>query len=52
MLKIGTLFYLALSKEEFPKPIKIGRRAIGWPEKSINEWRQKVDGGYFENLES
>ena len=44
--------YLALSKEEFPKPIKIGRRAIGWPEKSINEWRQKVDGGYFENLES
>ena len=44
--------YLALSKEEFPKPIKIGRRAIGWSEKSINEWRQKIEGGYYENIES
>ena len=22
--------YLAVSKEEFPKSIKIGRRAVGW----------------------
>ena len=44
--------YLALSKEEFPKPVKIGRRAIGWPEKSIDEWKQKIKGGYYENIES
>ena len=44
--------YLALSKEEFPQPVKIGRRAIGWPEKSIDEWTQKIKGGYYENIES
>ena len=44
--------YLALSKEEFPQPVKIGRRAIGWPEKSIDEWKQKIKGGYYENIES
>ena len=44
--------YLALSKEEFPQPVKIGRRAIGWPVKSIDEWKQKIKGGYYENIES
>ncbi len=35
--------YLAVSKGEFPKPIKIGKRAIGWPESVIKEWiRRKV----------
>ena len=32
--------YLAVSKGEFPKPIKIGKRAIGWPESVIKEWIQ------------
>ena len=34
--------YLAVSKEEFPKPIKIGRRAVGWHQNVIEEWMQKL----------
>jgi len=34
--------YLAVSKEEFPKPIKIGRRAVGWPNDVIEKWVQKL----------
>ena len=34
--------YLAISKEEFPKPIKIGRRAVGWPNDVIEKWVQKL----------
>ena len=24
--------------ETFPRPVKLGPRAVGWPEKSINTW--------------
>ena len=34
--------YLAVSKDEFPKPIKIGRRAVGWPNDVIEKWVQKL----------
>ena len=34
--------YLVVSKEEFPKPIKIGRRAVGWHQNVIEEWIQKL----------
>ena len=34
--------YLRVSTDEFPKPIKIGRRAIGWPEESIIAWQAKM----------
>lgn len=34
--------YLRVSTDEFPKPVKIGRRAIGWPEESIIAWQAKV----------
>ena len=34
--------YLAVSKEKFPKPIKIGRRAVGWPNDVIEKWVQKL----------
>ena len=34
--------YLAVSKDEFPKPIKIGRRAVGWHQNVIEEWMQKL----------
>ena len=27
--------YLRISTNEFPKPVKIGRRTIGWPGESI-----------------
>ena len=34
--------YLRVSTDEFPKPLKIGRRAIGWPEESIIAWQTKM----------
>ena len=37
--------YLQISTNEFPKPIKIGRRAVGWPEDSLIAWQAGVMGG-------
>lgn len=34
--------YLRVSTNEFPKPVKIGRRAVGWPEDSIIAWQAKI----------
>ena len=34
--------YLRVSTDEFPKPVKIGRRANGWPEESIIAWQAKM----------
>ena len=34
--------YLRVSTDEFPKPVKIGRRAVGWPEDSIIAWQSKM----------
>ena len=34
--------YLRVSTDEFPKPVKIGRRAIGWSEESIIAWQAKM----------
>jgi prophage regulatory protein len=34
--------YLRVSTNEFPKPVKISRRAIGWPEESIIAWQAKM----------
>lgn len=34
--------YLRVSTNEFPKPIKIGRRAVGWPEETIIAWQAKM----------
>ena len=30
--------YLAIKNGEFPKPIKLGKRAIGWVALDIQEW--------------
>ena len=30
--------YLAMKKGEFPEPIKLSKRAIGWPSSVIEEW--------------
>jgi prophage regulatory protein len=30
--------YLRVSECEFPKPISLGGRAIGWIEEEINDW--------------
>ena len=33
--------YLHASKGEFPKPISIGPRAVGWLDTDIQDWLQK-----------
>lgn len=38
--------YLRISTNEFPKPIKIGRRAVGWSEDSLIAWQANVLGVY------
>lgn len=30
--------YAMISEGTFPKPIRLGKRAVGWPESSITEW--------------
>jgi prophage regulatory protein len=36
--------YESIAQGEFPKPIKIGRRAVGWPESVIAAWlRARVE---------
>ena len=30
--------YLAMKKAEFTDPIKLGKRAIGWPSSVIEDW--------------
>ena len=37
--------YLHMSQGEFPKPVKLGRRAVGWTEDSITAWQSKMIGG-------
>ncbi|MDA8891575.1 AlpA family phage regulatory protein [Planktomarina temperata] len=37
--------YLRISVQEFPKPLKIGRRAVGWSEDSLIAWQAGVMGG-------
>ena len=33
--------YLAIQRGEFPRPIKIGKRAVGWIECDIDAWMQE-----------
>jgi len=30
--------YTMMAERKFPKPIKIGKRAVGWPESVIDQW--------------
>jgi len=30
--------YEKMSRGEFPRPVRIGRRAVAWPESAIAEW--------------
>jgi prophage regulatory protein len=30
--------YLRVSEGTFPKPVSLGRRAVGWVESEISEW--------------
>lgn len=33
--------YLAMNRGEFPKPIKLSSRAVGWTQSSIESWLEK-----------
>ena len=41
--------YLRISVQEFPKPIKIGRRAVGWSEDSLIAWQADIMGATHAN---
>jgi len=41
--------YLRISEQQFPKPIKLGRRAVGWPEDTIIALQADVMGGSHED---
>ena len=30
--------YAMMADNRFPRPVKIGRRAVGWIEEDINQW--------------
>ena len=33
--------YKMMQDNAFPRPIKIGRRAVGWPENEVHDWLEK-----------
>ena len=33
--------YKMMQDKAFPRPIKIGRRAVGWPANEVNDWLEK-----------
>jgi prophage regulatory protein len=36
--------YLAVSRAEFPPPVQLGSRAVGWLESEIDEWiRERIE---------
>ena len=38
--------YQMMSEGAFPRPIKLGKRAVGWSEVEINDWlasRQRIE---------
>ena len=38
--------HLAMKNGEFPKGVKLGKRAVGWPATVIDEWiKKKINTG-------
>ena len=43
--------YDLIAREEFPRPIKIGARAVGWIEKDIVDWiNSKIEAAQREGI--
>ena len=39
---LGSSFiYLLIQRGEFPKPVHLGKRAVGWPEAEVNAWLEE-----------
>ena len=41
--------YDMISKNLFPRPIKLGVRAVGWRESAISDWLQEREKQSFDN---
>lgn len=39
--KSRSSIYLEMSRGDFPKPIKLGPRSVGWLESEVDEWIEK-----------
>lgn len=39
--------YLKVSKDEFPRPLKLGLRASGWIEEEIDQWLTECEKRRF-----
>ena len=40
---LGSSFiYLLIQREEFPKPVRLGKRAVGWPEAEVNGLEERL----------
>lgn len=37
--------YAKVAAGEFPKPIKLGARSVGWFERDIAAWQETLSGG-------
>lgn len=38
--------YLKISQGQFPAPVKLGARAVAWPESEVTRWiRSRIDAG-------
>ena len=46
-LRVGlsrSSIYLAVSRGNFPKPVRLGARAVGWLESEVDVWlRQQIE---------
>ena len=36
--------YAMMAAGKFPRPVKLGRRAVGWREQDIVDWLDKIQG--------
>ena len=34
--------YAMMAEGRFPKPVRLGRRAVGWPESTITNWLESL----------
>jgi len=41
--------YAMMATGEFPKPIRLGRRAVGWLSGDIEKWLQDLQGDLNDN---
>ena len=40
--------YAAMARGEFPRPLRIGKRAVAWPKSAIDDWieERKAEAGF------